>query len=240
MSLQASAAAPTQVAGDATSDAADLGPIVQYLVIRKDLKEGMGWPLVRLLPLLVAQHALPPVPHDTHVHDHGGISLMCLQGSIVAQACHAAVAAVWENKDDPTTTKYCSPEQIDSMHKVGDRTRSKPLLAESRAKPARVLLSPSAVRSNGSCLATFRIPPPSPLHPARPSAPLSCLLLAPQVVLEIKGETQLRSLAEKLTEGGVAFKLWTEQPENFVTCLATKPYHKQEVAQFFKKLNLAK
>lgn len=60
------------------------------------------------------------------------------------------------------------------------------------------------------------------------------------MVLEIKGETQLRALAEKLREGGVAFKLWTEQPENFVTCLATKPYHKGEVQQYFKKLNLAK
>ena len=28
------------------TDAADLGPVVQYLVIRKDLREAMGWPLV--------------------------------------------------------------------------------------------------------------------------------------------------------------------------------------------------
>ena len=61
-----------------------------------------------------------------------------------------------------------------------------------------------------------------------------------QVVLEIKGELQLRTLAEKLAAGGISFKLWTEQPENFVTCLATKPYRKQEVAAYFKKLALAK
>ena len=60
------------------------------------------------------------------------------------------------------------------------------------------------------------------------------------MVLEIKGEAQLRTLAEKLTAGGIAYKMWTEQPENFVTCLATKPYHKQEVAIYFKKLALAK
>lgn len=60
------------------------------------------------------------------------------------------------------------------------------------------------------------------------------------MVLEIKGEAQLCALADKLSEAGVAFKLWTEQPENFPTCLATKPYHKGEVQQHFKKLNLAK
>ena len=61
-----------------------------------------------------------------------------------------------------------------------------------------------------------------------------------QVVLEVKGETQLRNLAQKLTANGVSFKLWTEQPEDFVTCLATKPYHKMEVASHFKKCALAK
>jgi Peptidyl-tRNA hydrolase PTH2 len=31
-----------------------------------------------------------------------------------------------------------------------------------------------------------------------------------------------------------------EQPENFPTCLATKPYYKSQVASFFKKLKLFK
>jgi hypothetical protein len=61
-----------------------------------------------------------------------------------------------------------------------------------------------------------------------------------QVVLEIKGETQLRNLAAKLEEAGVAHKLWVEQPEDFATCLATKPYPKSEVAAHFKKLQLCK
>ena len=56
----------------------------------------------------------------------------------------------------------------------------------------------------------------------------------------MKGEAQLRALAAKLAEGGVAHKLWTEQPEDFVTCLATKPYPKNAVAAHFKKLQLAK
>ena len=61
-----------------------------------------------------------------------------------------------------------------------------------------------------------------------------------QVVLEIKGETQLRTLAEKLAEAGVAHKLWVEQPEDFPTCLATAPSHKSAVGSHFKKLKLCK
>ena len=39
-------------------------------------------------------------------------------GSVVAQACHASSAAMWESKEDPVTLDYCSPEKIDQMHKV--------------------------------------------------------------------------------------------------------------------------
>ncbi len=56
----------------------------------------------------------------------------------------------------------------------------------------------------------------------------------------MKGETQLRALSAALTAADVAHKLWTEQPEDFATCLATKPYPKQAVAAHFKKLNLCK
>jgi hypothetical protein len=48
------------------------------------------------------------------------------------------------------------------------------------------------------------------------------------------------NLAKKLEEAGIDFKLWNEQPENYPTCLATRPYPKEEVAQLFKKCNLAK
>ncbi|XP_021277730.1 putative peptidyl-tRNA hydrolase PTRHD1 [Herrania umbratica] len=98
-------------------------------------------------------------------------------GSVVTQACHASVCAIWSHKDDPHTLQYCSPETIDSMHKV---------------------------------------------------------------TLEVKGETQILNLSEKLTAGGIAHKLWIEQPENIPTCLATKPYPKSIVSVFFKKLKLCK
>ncbi|KAG8375339.1 hypothetical protein BUALT_Bualt10G0089900 [Buddleja alternifolia] len=96
-------------------------------------------------------------------------------GSVVTQGCHASVAAIWLHKDDPHTLLYCSPSNLDSMHKV---------------------------------------------------------------TLEVKGETQLVNLSEKLKVGGIAHKLWIEQPENIPTCLATKPYPKSFVTSFFKKLKL--
>ncbi|CAL5434799.1 unnamed protein product [Camellia sinensis] len=98
-------------------------------------------------------------------------------GSVVTQGCHASVSAIWSHMDDPHTLDYCSPTNLDSMHKV---------------------------------------------------------------TLEVKGETQIRNLSEKLTAGDIAHKLWIEQPENIPTCLATKPYPKSAVSSFFKKLKLCK
>ena len=59
-----------------------------------------------------------------------------------------------------------------------------------------------------------------------------------QVVLEVKGETQLRNLATKLEEAGIRHKLWMEQPEDIPTCIAAAPYQKSIVQPFFKKLKL--
>jgi hypothetical protein len=60
------------------------------------------------------------------------------------------------------------------------------------------------------------------------------------VTLEVKGETQMMNLSEKLKLGGISHKLWMEQPENIPTCIATKPYPKSQVSSFFKKLKLCK
>ncbi|GBG68626.1 hypothetical protein CBR_g3167 [Chara braunii] len=132
-----------QEGGDPLSEAASAPLLVQYLVLRKDLVENMGWSI----------------------------------GSVVAQACHAAVAATWLSKDDALTQRYCSDSNIDHMRKV---------------------------------------------------------------VLEVKGEKQLVDLSGKLAVAGVGHKLWVEQPENFPTCLATKPCIKEEVAMHFKKCKLCK
>uniref|UniRef100_A0A803LXT6 peptidyl-tRNA hydrolase n=2 Tax=Chenopodium quinoa TaxID=63459 RepID=A0A803LXT6_CHEQI len=61
-----------------------------------------------------------------------------------------------------------------------------------------------------------------------------------KVTLEVKGETQIVNLSEKLKSAGILHKLWIEQPENYPTCLATKPYPKSVVSPFFRKLKLCK
>ncbi|KAG0564230.1 hypothetical protein KC19_8G094000 [Ceratodon purpureus] len=137
------AVASADVKDSKSEEVPKVDPIVQYIVLRKDLVETMKWPL----------------------------------GSVISQGCHAAVAAIWLFKDDPVTAEYCSSENLDHMHKV---------------------------------------------------------------TLEVKGETQLTNLAKKLEAGGVAHKLWMEQPENYPTCLATKPYRKSEVASVFKSLKLCR
>lgn len=61
-----------------------------------------------------------------------------------------------------------------------------------------------------------------------------------KVVLEVKGEQQLQNLSNRLKENRLGHKLWVEQPENFVTCLATVPCSKAKVQQYFKKFQLCK
>ncbi|GJN01833.1 hypothetical protein PR202_ga19134 [Eleusine coracana subsp. coracana] len=102
-------------------------------------------------------------------------------GSVVAQGCHAAIAAVWAHRDHPDTAAYCGPDNLDRMHKA-----------------------------------------------------------CSTVTLEVKGETQLKNLAEKLESAGVRHKVWIEQPENIPTCIATAPCPKSQVSSFFKKLKLCK
>lgn len=64
--------------------------------------------------------------------------------------------------------------------------------------------------------------------------------LALKVVLEVKGEPQLQTLSQRLSENGVEHKLWMEQPENIATCLATVPAGKSSIQQHFKKYQLCK
>ena len=60
-----------------------------------------------------------------------------------------------------------------------------------------------------------------------------------KVVLEVKGEAQLMTLSEKLTENNIDYYAWREQPEDYVTCVALRPYRKEEVKELLKKCNLA-
>jgi len=59
-----------------------------------------------------------------------------------------------------------------------------------------------------------------------------------KVVLEAKDEDQLKVLADQLKEGAIDHKLWVEQPENYPTCLAIRPYPKAQVQDYFKGFKL--
>ncbi|XP_064652783.1 putative peptidyl-tRNA hydrolase PTRHD1 [Lineus longissimus] len=59
-------------------------------------------------------------------------------------------------------------------------------------------------------------------------------------VLQANDEDALKSLAEALKMDSIDHKLWIEQPENIPTCLATKPYPKDEIQKYFKKFKLFK
>ncbi|XP_045767734.1 putative peptidyl-tRNA hydrolase PTRHD1 [Maniola jurtina] len=61
-----------------------------------------------------------------------------------------------------------------------------------------------------------------------------------KVVLEVPNEESLKKVAEKLKENSIDHKLWIEQPENIPTCLALKPYPKEEVKKYVGKFKLYK
>ncbi len=48
-------------------------------------------------------------------------------GSIVAQACHAVTAALWESREADPSKQYCCPAQLDHMHKVIPQSCNSPL-----------------------------------------------------------------------------------------------------------------
>ncbi|KAF5912995.1 hypothetical protein HPG69_008946, partial [Diceros bicornis minor] len=88
-------------------------------------------------------------------------------GALVAQACHAATAALHIHRDHPHTAAYL--RELGRMRKV---------------------------------------------------------------VLEAPDETTLKLLAETLQQKNIDYMLWLEQPENIATCIALRPYPKEEVNKF--------
>ncbi|KAB0800237.1 hypothetical protein PPYR_05977 [Photinus pyralis] len=61
-----------------------------------------------------------------------------------------------------------------------------------------------------------------------------------KVVLEASDESGLLNLRDILVQNQIKHKLWIEQPENIPTCLVSKPYPKEEIQKYFKKLKLFK
>ncbi|NXP05860.1 PTRD1 hydrolase, partial [Thinocorus orbignyianus] len=60
------------------------------------------------------------------------------------------------------------------------------------------------------------------------------------VVLEAPDEAALTALEETLKQNNIDHQVWTEQPENVATCLALRPYPKDQVQQHLKKFKLLK
>ncbi|KAJ1752630.1 hypothetical protein LPJ78_000718 [Coemansia sp. RSA 989] len=58
-----------------------------------------------------------------------------------------------------------------------------------------------------------------------------------KVVLETKNETSLLKMADNLRLKNIPFYLWTEQPENIPTCLATVPIMRSDLGDALKKLS---
>lgn len=61
-----------------------------------------------------------------------------------------------------------------------------------------------------------------------------------KVVLRADDEAALLAIDRQLTEAGIEHKLWMEMPEAIATCVALKPYGKQDVQKYVKKFKLFK
>ncbi|NXC92517.1 PTRD1 hydrolase, partial [Cercotrichas coryphoeus] len=96
-------------------------------------------------------------------------------GAVVAQGCHAALAAIHGYREHPDTGAYL--EQGDAMRTV---------------------------------------------------------------VLEAPDENSLLDLSEILKNKGVDHRLWMENPEGIPTCLALRPYPKNQVQPHLRKFKLLK
>lgn len=61
-----------------------------------------------------------------------------------------------------------------------------------------------------------------------------------KICVSVLNENDLVQLSRTLVENNIEHKLWHEQPENIPTSLATKPYYKSKVKDFFKPFKLFK
>ncbi|OXB60666.1 hypothetical protein ASZ78_001455 [Callipepla squamata] len=114
-------------------------------------------------------------------------------GAVVAQGCHAALAAAHAHWQHPDTRAYLS---------AGGAMRTVVLEAV-----------------------------PSGLLPA-----LTATFVCPQA----PDEAALTALAQTLQQHSIDHEVWTEQPENVPSCLALRPYPKDQVHPHLKKFKLLK
>ncbi|PVV05066.1 hypothetical protein BB560_000417 [Smittium megazygosporum] len=59
-----------------------------------------------------------------------------------------------------------------------------------------------------------------------------------KVVLQAKDQEHLQKISADLDKLNIKHCMWTEQPENFSTCIATIPVTREEISPAVKKLKL--
>ncbi|KAI8921265.1 peptidyl-tRNA hydrolase II domain-containing protein [Powellomyces hirtus] len=81
------------------------------------------------------------------------------------------------------------------------------------------------------------------LHLARDdpsvSAYVSDLTNMHKLVFEAKHEAHLKKIGGLFRENGMVFHEWIEQPEGLLTCIATKPYRRSEIAAVIKQCRMS-
>lgn len=55
---------------------------------------------------------------------------------------------------------------------------------------------------------------------------------------QVDNEEALRTLSQALEDAQILHKMWIEMPENIPTCIALKPYKKQDVQKYLKKYKM--
>jgi hypothetical protein len=113
-------------------------------------------------------------------------------GSVAAQACHAATAAMWMFREDAHTLAYCS--DIDRMRKARQGSHMRApwghCIFPSQGYACLPACLPACLFVRSLCGVRFT---------RETNTPCWCNM---QVVLEVKDEAALRSLSEKLTDAG--------------------------------------
>uniref|UniRef100_A0A8D8SM13 peptidyl-tRNA hydrolase n=1 Tax=Cacopsylla melanoneura TaxID=428564 RepID=A0A8D8SM13_9HEMI len=61
-----------------------------------------------------------------------------------------------------------------------------------------------------------------------------------KVILEVPDEQELLAVEKVLLSKEIKFKKWIEQPENYPTCIALKPYVKTDVQKLLRKYKMLK
>ena len=59
-------------------------------------------------------------------------------------------------------------------------------------------------------------------------------------VFQVDDEEELFDFENKLILHKIDYKMWIKQPDNYATCIATRPYPISEIAEYFKNLKIYK